>query len=344
MLPILPADTSICLGNALPASITAVGNNINWYSDVNLTSFLASGNTIALPNYFDKDKPGFYSIYATQSSNGCQSNAAAYNIIVLDLPDKPILPADTSICLGDALPASITAVGNNINWYSDVNLTSFLASGNTIALPNYFDKDKSGFYSIYATQSSNGCQSNYSMYLIGVLPDPIALFDVIDNGTGGIVCTNLSQNVNSDPLGKYIWNFGDGQTSSDINPTHQYAENGTYLVQLAAIACNDTSYFEQELTITTIGLQTNWQTNKYNWLTIYPKLVLQGQSFVLNYHCSTSIKTSAFTIFNIFGEVVYTQNNVLPNEIIQNNLPSGIYLCQLTLNYKQILTGKLIVI
>nr|HMS51989.1 T9SS type A sorting domain-containing protein [Chitinophagales bacterium] len=63
-----------------------------------------------------------------------------------------------------------------------------------------------------------------------------------------------------------------------------------------------------------------------------------------NYHCSTSIKTSAFTIFNIFGEVVYTQNNVLPNEIIQNNLPSGIYLCQLTLNYKQILTGKLIVI
>ena len=344
LLPILPADTSICLGNALPASITAVGNNINWYSDVNLTSFLASGNTIALPNYFDKDKPGFYSIYATQSSNGCQSNAAAYNIIVLDLPNKPILPADTSICLGDALPASITAVGNNINWYSDVNLTSFLASGNTIALPNYFDKDKSGFYSIYATQSSNGCQSNYSMYLIGVLPDPIALFDVIDNGTGGIVCTNLSQNVNSDPLGKYIWNFGDGQTSSDINPTHQYAENGTYLVQLAAIACNDTSYFEQELTITTIGLQTNWQTNKYNWLTIYPKLVLQGQSFVLNYHCSTSIKTSAFTIFNIFGEVVYTQNNVLPNEIIQNNLPSGIYLCQLTLNYKQILTGKLIVI
>ena len=287
------------------------------------------------------EKPGWYWINVTfENCNQFLSiNITNFNDVLL-----PILPADTSICLGNALPASITAVGNNINWYSDVNLTSFLASGNTIALPNYFDKDKPGFYSIYATQSSNGCQSNYSMYLIGVLPDPIALFDVIDNGTGGIVCTNLSQNVNSDPLGKYIWNFGDGQTSSDINPTHQYAENGTYLVQLAAIACNDTSYFEQELTITTIGLQTNWQTNKYNWLTIYPKLVLQGQSFVLNYHCSTSIKTSAFTIFNIFGEVVYTQNNVLPNEIIQNNLPSGIYLCQLTLNYKQILTGKLIVI
>ncbi len=33
---------------------------------------------------------------------------------------------------------------------------------------------------------------------------------------------------------EWLWNFGDGQTSSDRNPTHSYAENGAYTVSLTA--------------------------------------------------------------------------------------------------------------
>ena len=38
---------------------------------------------------------------------------------------------------------------------------------------------------------------------------------------------------------KYLWNFGDGATSSDINPTHVYKNPGLYAVTLAVIDSNN---------------------------------------------------------------------------------------------------------
>ncbi len=36
----------------------------------------------------------------------------------------------------------------------------------------------------------------------------------------------------------YLWDFGDGDTSSAINPTHSYAANGTYTVSLTTTTCD----------------------------------------------------------------------------------------------------------
>ncbi len=41
--------------------------------------------------------------------------------------------------------------------------------------------------------------------------------------------TNLSANADS-----FLWDFGDGHTSTDTNPVHQYATTGTYQVSLTA--------------------------------------------------------------------------------------------------------------
>ena len=62
---------------------------------------------------------------------------------------------------------------------------------------------------------------------------PIANFTFVQNSQTApslITFTNTSQNATS-----YSWNFGDGASSTDVNPTHTYTQSGTYSVILAAI-------------------------------------------------------------------------------------------------------------
>lgn len=54
-----------------------------------------------------------------------------------------------------------------------------------------------------------------------------------------VTCTNSSTNANG-----YFWDFGDGTTSSDANPWHQYTQEGDYTITLIGVnnACpNDTA-------------------------------------------------------------------------------------------------------
>lgn len=62
-------------------------------------------------------------------------------------------------------------------------------------------------------------------------PDPIASFqfEVSESNFLEVVFSNFSQHATS-----YSWDFGDGSTSTEENPTHVYAEVGDYTVVLTA--------------------------------------------------------------------------------------------------------------
>jgi len=48
---------------------------------------------------------------------------------------------------------------------------------------------------------------------------------------------SLSSDPDEDELG-YLWNFGDEQTSTEVSPTHTYAQGGDYIVTLTVDAAN----------------------------------------------------------------------------------------------------------
>src|SRR5690606_10460940 len=47
----------------------------------------------------------------------------------------------------------------------------------------------------------------------------------------------------------YLWDFGDGNTSSDITPAHEYEGPADYLVTLYAIRGQDTTIYDDIITI-----------------------------------------------------------------------------------------------
>ena len=85
---------------------------------------------------------------------------------------------------------------------------------------------------------SNGCELNYS-FEIEEAADVVADFDfssstvALENGQAVVEFSNTSIGANN-----ITWNFGDGNTSNNINnPVHIFTETGLYVVSL--LASND---------------------------------------------------------------------------------------------------------
>src|SRR5204863_1433845 len=68
----------------------------------------------------------------------------------------------------------------------------------------------------------------------GACPPPVITSFVADKTIGAVPLlvnfTNLTTGATN-----YYWNFGDGHTSTDFNPTNLYASGGSYSVTLTAV-------------------------------------------------------------------------------------------------------------
>jgi PKD repeat protein len=77
-------------------------------------------------------------------------------------------------------------------------------------------------------------------------PLPDANFSFTPSGDGRTIqFTNESTDATS-----YLWEFGDTQTSTEVNPTHTYPDYGPYSVKLTATGDGGTADFTYSLTIT----------------------------------------------------------------------------------------------
>ncbi|MEZ0484554.1 T9SS type A sorting domain-containing protein [Fibrella aquatica] len=119
--PAIPTTGSFIYCEAqAPASLTANGNNLRWYTNggSNLGTFLAS-NTLTAPS-----TAGNYTYQVTQTDgNGCQSSPLSVPVQVKDTPDAPTTPYLNNIasfCQNQA-SRSLEATGNNLLWYTAAN-------------------------------------------------------------------------------------------------------------------------------------------------------------------------------------------------------------------------------
>lgn len=133
---------------------------------------------------------------------------------------------------------------------SPLNLNTFVTgtpggtwSGNGVTGSTFNPSGLSGNVTITYTITASGCTSTES-HIIYVTPSvPACSF------SSSLI--NLSASFNNTTTGgvTYLWNFGDGQTSTSLSPVHNYAIPGTYTVTLTATNACGSSTCTQNITV-----------------------------------------------------------------------------------------------
>ena len=152
--------------------------------------------------------------------------------------DCGILPGivdnDGPYCVGETIHLTVNAqAGATYSWSGPSGWTS---SQQNPTRPNC-TLNMAGTYSC---TTSIGAQTTSATTEVVIYPQPTANF------TATTVCqgeaTQFTSTSTTNPAGQqitsYQWNFGDGQTSNQENPSHTYAQSGTFNVTLT-VSCGD---------------------------------------------------------------------------------------------------------
>jgi PKD repeat protein len=95
-------------------------------------------------------------------------------------------------------------------------------------------------------------------------PVPTAIFSTSIDGMD-VTFINSSTDANA-----YAWDFGDGGSSSEMNPMHAYAENGDYSVSLTASGDGGSNTMTQTVSIDVSAFIATWMVDSsYQVATAY---------------------------------------------------------------------------
>lgn len=254
------------------------------------------GNTSNLPNpQHEYLNPGNYSVVLT-ATNPQGSASYSQQIQVLE-PLDPVLEISGLAVAENALQFSVSEAFENYFWEFSTGQTSFDPSP-VVVFPD------SGFYQVSALVGTGSCfysfDSTFRVEYIGNVTS--ANFDFIQPDCGqSISFLNLSVNAIN-----YTWNFGDGTTSTQLNPSHTFPNEGVYTVSLTANGLSNT-----DTDVVSIGV-VNFDD-------------------VLNVSANSNPGTYTFNLENSYSSYFWTINGVAEgttSSLTRNFNNSGFYVIE----------------
>ncbi len=221
--PFVTGPVTYCQGataSALTAS-GASGATIWWSTSVGGTETTVaptpSTATAGTTRYFVRQ----------QNTLGCYSQYAYIDVIVIAKPEPPGVH-DTVYCYGQTT-VPLEAFGTNIKWYDALTGGTKYASTPT--------PSSTGTQSLYyPSQTINGCESDRATLTVNIAKIT-ADFTIVKDSLCGDELMTVKNNSDytfagaTTPYFSY-WTFGDGDTSTNQEPTHSYKNLGLYTVKL----------------------------------------------------------------------------------------------------------------
>jgi PKD repeat protein len=176
-----------------------------------------------------------------------------------------------------------------------------------------------GTYSVELTvENAAGSNTATQPDLITVATSPTASFSSSTNG--------LDATFDNTSIGavSYLWDFGDGQTSTETSPTHAYDMDGTYTVVLTSTNACGSNTASEIITVITVVSKEPFNFEK---IKVFPN----PSSGTINIEISgLKMQIIHFELFNSIGQLVGVsdadfQAGYLKSSLDFGNLPTGLY-------------------
>ncbi len=240
--------------------------------------------------------PGTYTVCLI-ATNSCSSDTICQQVCACEPPNADF-EADT--LNGTTIQFTDVSLGaTSWSWdFGDGNTSTSQNPVNSYMTP--------GYYTVCLTVT-NSCSSDTTCQQIYVCELPVA--DFVQDSTSGLTVffNNLSSNSTS-----WEWDFGDGNYSTNQNPTHYYSTGGWYDVCLVAINdCSSDTVCVHMYVEDNVGLADL----KASGITIYPNPT--SGVFTIN-----GIIEGRTRVVDIFGRLVLISEG---HEIDMSAHPKGIY-------------------
>lgn len=225
--PVQPVISSI------GSPIICDGQSVTLYSTSADQYLWSDGETT---QYISVAITGNYTVTVTYSCGTSVSDA--FTVTVNPNPAVPVItPSGTvSVCTGDSVTLTC----------STADLYYWSTGANTQSIDAWF----SGDYSVIVTDL-NGCSAASALTTVVVI-DPLNGF----SASGAVFylpvsTVDFTSSINGTITG-YLWNFGDGSTSTAANPSYTYSSPGLYSVSLTVTDGN--------------GCVESYSLNNYIWI------------------------------------------------------------------------------
>ncbi len=315
---ILPVTSAYTFDDSNDPAITFADNSTNnpdaWQWDFGDGAM----STMQNPNH-TYTQNGTYNVCLTASNDAGTNGQVCQNVMI----SQVILPPTSAFTFNAANAPTVTFTDNSTNaptsWMWDFD------DGSTSAMQNPTHTfTQNGTYNVCLTASNdagtNGqvCQTVVVSQVIQ--PSTSAFtFDAVNAPT--VTFTDNSTNAPT----SWMWNFDDGNTSTMQNPTHMFAQNGTYNVCLTA--SNDagsTGPICQDVVISFTS--SNEEIRNAALLNVYPNPA--SELLVVELPADLIGKDIVIELYDVVGRMTL-QNNLNTGETAELNvadLSPGIYL------------------
>lgn len=309
----------LCVGSPVHSVLSLSGTG-PWDVDYSDGTLLHTLSGISSTSYMFNASPVSSTTYSLMSVRDVVCQRTAEGMIYAEIKNIPaaLISGPSSACEGNLVQVSVVLAGTapwNISWSDGQNtlhFTGIWAGPYVISL----SPQAGASYSIPQVQDAH-CMNVVSVpWVSSIQKQPSASFYATPQTQNTWHFYNTSQN-----MGSVNWDFGDGNISSQLNPTHVYAASGVYTVQLSVHNFCGTDQVDTVLAIVTQleqgELQERWD------LVLYPN---PGSGFFEGKQTGSCMEFE-YRILDVQGREVLAGESIREQNFILDlrRYPQGLY-------------------